>query len=591
MVKPRPIVPCNFVDYCATLIPTVFDDSMSYYEALCHLMKIVQANSEITNKYIDEVEALDKYVKTYFDNLDVQEEINNKLDEMVSAGTLQEIMATYLEANTAWCFDSVSAMKSASNLIAGSYAQTTGFYAANDGGKALYKIREANISETADEMFTIAVGDLIAELIIPSELAPEAVGVAGDGITDCTETMQALLTYAGTTGIKIKGTGTYLISDSLTIPNVNHYYLKLKTVDATALTNKPAFIVDHTRYGEIEVDVVKFTKGTAIDVHAQASYQCAFILKGTSYVSVKVKYVENAQTAFVLHSIGRSATEGCYYNTLSCAKADTFNLLHMYANNGAVNGNRLENTLHIISSWTNTSSAVAYSIINDAYSSTSPVYQNNHNDIDGLMVEKYNNDGTSYMVADLSNASNTFINVDRIEVHPALDTTAVITTNSNTSYNQVKICSGWYVIPLANTRFGNNNYVCTFNNYKNSLNNTLYVNSGGATIKTTNFTAVTNSVCDGTVTYNPATGMVRINGLFTNLSNLSADTNYEFATFGLNGRTYSHGLVYLATSGNPTSMTQIGTVRRVRNQTYCYLRVDQTVAANSYLFVDFMAEE
>ena len=37
------------------------------------------------------------YVKDYFDNLDVQEEINNKLDEMVEDGTLTQIIGDFIE--------------------------------------------------------------------------------------------------------------------------------------------------------------------------------------------------------------------------------------------------------------------------------------------------------------------------------------------------------------------------------------------------------------------------------------------------------------------------------------------------------------
>ena len=36
---------------------------------------------------------LQEYVDNYFENLDVQEEINNKLDEMAESGELTEIIA------------------------------------------------------------------------------------------------------------------------------------------------------------------------------------------------------------------------------------------------------------------------------------------------------------------------------------------------------------------------------------------------------------------------------------------------------------------------------------------------------------------
>lgn len=38
---------------------------------------------------------LQNYVNNYFENLDIQEEINNKLDEMVRTGVLQNILSVY----------------------------------------------------------------------------------------------------------------------------------------------------------------------------------------------------------------------------------------------------------------------------------------------------------------------------------------------------------------------------------------------------------------------------------------------------------------------------------------------------------------
>ena len=82
------------------IIPTSYKDSMSYYETLAWLCKYLEetvlptvnqngnAVQELQGLYIQ----LNDYVTHYFDNLDVQEEINNKLDAMVEDGTLDEII-------------------------------------------------------------------------------------------------------------------------------------------------------------------------------------------------------------------------------------------------------------------------------------------------------------------------------------------------------------------------------------------------------------------------------------------------------------------------------------------------------------------
>ena len=101
--KPQTMPPVPpFVQFVASSIPMTFDDSLSYYEALCALWKYVQGMTDVINnnatleeEFIEKVNELETYVHDYFDNLDVQEEINNKLDAMAQDGTLADIMAEY----------------------------------------------------------------------------------------------------------------------------------------------------------------------------------------------------------------------------------------------------------------------------------------------------------------------------------------------------------------------------------------------------------------------------------------------------------------------------------------------------------------
>ena len=117
-------------------IPTSYLETMTYYEMLVwftnYLGKTVipainengEAVTELQNLFVE----LQNYVNDYFENLDVQEEINNKLDDMVEAGTLQEIIADYLNSKAVFGYDTVQDMKEATNLINGSYAKTLGYY-------------------------------------------------------------------------------------------------------------------------------------------------------------------------------------------------------------------------------------------------------------------------------------------------------------------------------------------------------------------------------------------------------------------------------------------------------------------------------
>ena len=136
-------------------LPTSYLMSLTYEEQLLWFYNFLnqqiiptintssQAVQELQNLFVK----LQTYVNDYFDNLDVQEEINNKLDDMTEDGTLQEIIADYLNSRAIFGYSNVEEMKQATNLKIGSYAKTMGFYEANDNGSALYKIIE-NDEET-----------------------------------------------------------------------------------------------------------------------------------------------------------------------------------------------------------------------------------------------------------------------------------------------------------------------------------------------------------------------------------------------------------------------------------------------------------
>lgn len=177
MIKPKCVQ--NIINkFCYTIgmIPTSYKISLTYEEQILaigrYLEEVVypainnnaEALTELQELFVD----LKNYVENYFDNLDVQEEINNKLDEMAETGQLEQIIAQYLNTKAIFGFDNVNSLKTAENLVNGSIAETLGYYSKNDGGSALYKIRNITNDDIVDEKFIIALSDenLIAELII-----------------------------------------------------------------------------------------------------------------------------------------------------------------------------------------------------------------------------------------------------------------------------------------------------------------------------------------------------------------------------------------------------------------------------------------
>lgn len=184
-----------FKRLCMTIgeLPASYLETMTYYETMLWLIKYLEEtviptinnNAEAVIELQELFVKLQKYVNDYFDNLDVQEEINNKLDDMAEEGTLQEIIADYLNSRAIFGYVNVSEMKSASNLVVGSYAKTLGFYEMNDGGSALYKIIEDTEEVESDEMLFIELDNgLIAQLVINNILNIKSLGAKGDGITN-----------------------------------------------------------------------------------------------------------------------------------------------------------------------------------------------------------------------------------------------------------------------------------------------------------------------------------------------------------------------------------------------------------------------
>lgn len=93
-----------FTNYIFKAIPLAFDESMSYYETLCGLLSYlketviptVNNNADAIIEVQNLMTQLQNYVDDYFTNLDVQQEINNKLDEMAESGELGIIISTYV---------------------------------------------------------------------------------------------------------------------------------------------------------------------------------------------------------------------------------------------------------------------------------------------------------------------------------------------------------------------------------------------------------------------------------------------------------------------------------------------------------------
>lgn len=157
-------------------IPTSYLISMTYEEQLLWLCiylekEVIPAlnnNAEAVKEVQELYTELKSYVDNYFENLDVQEEINNKLDEMAEGGQLADIIAQYLELAGVLAYDTISDMAMATNIDEGSICRTLGETTYNDGKGAFYKVRAITSEDVIDGVNIVALSvsnTLIAEKI------------------------------------------------------------------------------------------------------------------------------------------------------------------------------------------------------------------------------------------------------------------------------------------------------------------------------------------------------------------------------------------------------------------------------------------
>lgn len=145
-------------------------DALTDYGLISKIEEYLNKVIEQTNINSEAVQQLQQYVEHYFDNLDVQEEINNKLDDMAESGELADIIAQYLQLAGVLAFNTVADMQAGTNLVNGSTAKTLGQTNYLDGKGRFYKIRNITNDDVVDGVNIISItadssNTLIAELI------------------------------------------------------------------------------------------------------------------------------------------------------------------------------------------------------------------------------------------------------------------------------------------------------------------------------------------------------------------------------------------------------------------------------------------
>ena len=208
------------------------------------IIKKVREYVEKVDKLEINFDDLKSYVTNYFDNLDIQEEVNNKLDIMYENGQLANLIAEFLQFNSLFVFNNIDELKNTNNLVLNNKVLLI------DRG-TMYLIRNITSEDVIDDFNIIQLPNfptLIAEIInnySNTYIDVKSYGAVGDGETDDYDAFRMALIKAKETNRPIYAFENYYISNSIVIDYDNAELHILGTLYTNG--NNPAIILTSNR--------------------------------------------------------------------------------------------------------------------------------------------------------------------------------------------------------------------------------------------------------------------------------------------------------------------------------------------------------
>ena len=274
-----------FTKFCCSIgaIPTSYLVSMSYEEQLIWLCDYLEntiiptidnnagAVTELQNLYVE----LKSYVDNYFTNLDVQNEINNKLDSMAQDGTFDNILMNYTNITRIYN-TTVDLINDKENLVNNQKIKTLGYYSINDGGNGYFII--TNIKDNLKFQIDLENG-LYAQLIpIDNEINANALGCDSTGLNDSSIILNNILSIINERWIQnlndintVILNGKYLINNTILFPpcarfrGIGYVELNTNTINSAIKINylddrRPTnFPVNHQNW--LYAELINFSEG------------------------------------------------------------------------------------------------------------------------------------------------------------------------------------------------------------------------------------------------------------------------------------------------------------------------------------------
>jgi len=203
-------------------------DAITNYELLQAVIKYLNTIIENENNVESNVTALynafvnlHDYVKEQFDSLNLQDEVNAKIDEMYESGLFDNLLNNYL--NLTKVFDTyIDMMLDTSTYVNGMKLKTLGYHYINDGGGAEYVV--TNVQN--NNKYQVSIGtNLWIEMIDTDTIYVEQFGAYGDKTNDDSAAVQNAINYGASTHKNIVMNKNYLINTPITISNKDGFKL------------------------------------------------------------------------------------------------------------------------------------------------------------------------------------------------------------------------------------------------------------------------------------------------------------------------------------------------------------------------------
>ena len=307
--------------WCQKVLPLVYDDSLSYYELLCKVVDYLNKTMEEVNQLGVDVsnlfnafQQLQDYVNNYFDSLDVQEEINNKLDQMAQDGTLAALMGKYM-IRVYDTFD--EAPKDIENIT----YSVLGRHKINDGGAGLWKTTKTAPTDNYYEQY----GD-IYHILIQAPLNAVSAGCVDIDNNINVDKLNSLKPRNGITfpsgyyyADKTISTTCSIYGTPISLPTISH-----TTGDIGSFRPGSNVVIDSTAPIAIQVNDSCCVENIIFVGHSYKQTEHRELMLQGSEQPIYSRYETGNQTGIYLHDYGSRANGCAVYYFESGIKCDYY---------------------------------------------------------------------------------------------------------------------------------------------------------------------------------------------------------------------------------------------------------------------------